>query len=300
MPEQPDRRPFTESNAARALAVASCEAGLDASGAQLIRMGENAIYSLPREAVVARIARSASLADRVLREVEVADWLAGHDFPAVRSAPDVKQGIEADGRLVTFWQLVAVTGEEPSVAALGHLLHDLHELPAPPFALPTFYPFSVVPSRLDHPGPAPAADVAFLRSRYEALLADYQALDFASPFGFIHGDAHRGNILMSPAGPLLSDFETVACGPREWYLTPTAMSVERFGLSVQDYAAFTHAYGADVRDSSVYPVLREIREITMTTWLMQLYQVSEQHAAEFRLRMDSLREGDHGRLWHAA
>ncbi|MGH3494353.1 MAG: hypothetical protein ACRDQ1_14135 [Sciscionella sp.] len=51
--------------------------------------------------------------DRVLREVRIAEWLAEQDYPAVRTAADVKQAIEADGRLVTFWELVPQRREAP-------------------------------------------------------------------------------------------------------------------------------------------------------------------------------------------
>ncbi len=300
MREKPDRSQFSAASAAGALASACAETGLDATEARLIRLGENAIYALPREGVVARIARSTALGDRVLREVRIADWLAEQDYPAVRTAADVKQVIEAEGRLVTFWQLVPPNATEPTVADLGHLLRRLHDLPAPSFQLPVFDPLSVVPDRLARPGAAPPDDVAFLRERYEELAEAYRALPPSGPRGFVHGDAHRGNVLMSAGGPLLSDFETAALGPREWDLTPTAMSIERFALDAHAYAAFVDAYGRDVRDWSGFGVLRQIREITMTTWLMQLYDVGDQHAAEFRLRVASLREGDDGRLWHAA
>jgi Ser/Thr protein kinase RdoA (MazF antagonist) len=297
---KPDRAQFSAASAAGALVSACAETGLNPTGARLIRLGENAIYELPREGVVARVARSTALADRVLREVRIADWLAEQDYPAVRTAADVKQAIEADGRLVTFWQLVPPNATQPTVADLGCLLRRLHDLPAPSFPLPVFDPLSVVPGRLACPGAAPPDDVAFLRDRYEELAEAYRTLPPSAPHGLIHGDAHRGNVLMSAAGPLLSDFETAALGPREWDLTPTAMSVERFALDAHTYAAFVDAYGQDVRDWAGFGVLRQIREITMTTWLMQLYEVSDQHAAEFRLRVDSLREGDDGRLWHAA
>jgi len=46
-------------------------------------------------------------------------------------------------------------------------------------------------------------------------------------------------------------------------------------------------------------VLREIRELTMTTWLMQNVGESAAVAAEFALRVASLRERDTRRVWNA-
>ena len=34
----------------------------------------------------------------------------------------------------------------------------------------------------------------------------------------LHGDAHTGNVLMTPSGPLWTDFEDVCVGPVEWDL----------------------------------------------------------------------------------
>ena len=68
---------------------------------------------------------------------------------------------------------------------------------------------------------------------------------------------------------MLLDFESAAIGPREWDLLPTAIAVERYGLPEEQYQEFAGTYGFDVRAWAGYPVLREIRELTMTTWIMQ-------------------------------
>ena len=47
-----------------------------------------------------------------------------------------------------------------------------------------------------------------------------------------------------------------------------------------------------------YPVLREIRQLAMTTWIMQNVGESAAAAAEFALRVASLRERDFGRAWN--
>jgi hypothetical protein len=70
---------------------------------------------------------------------------------------------------------------------------------------------------------------------------------------------------------------------------PTVVARERFRLSEERYREFADAYGFDVRTWAGYPVLREIRELTMTTWLMQNVGESAAAAAEFALRVVSLR-----------
>ena len=98
---------------------------------------------------------------------------------------------------------------------------------------------------------------------------------------------------------MLLDFEAVAAGPREWDLVPTAVACERFRLSQEYYREFADTYGFDVRTWAGYTVLREIRELTMTTWLMQNVGESAAVAAEFAWRVASLRRRDTRRVWNA-
>ena len=97
---------------------------------------------------------------------------------------------------------------------------------------------------------------------------------------------------------MLLDFDAVAIGPREWDLMPTAIAVDRYGLPEEQYQEFAETYGFDVRAWEGYPVLRGVRELTMTTWIMQNIGESKAVADEFALRVTSLREGDAKRGWH--
>jgi Ser/Thr protein kinase RdoA (MazF antagonist) len=293
-----NERGLTSANAHQTLTRVCAEVGLDPGSAHLLRLGENALYALPDHDLVVRIARSEAGRDRVEREVAIATWLAELDFPAVRCASDLPQVIPVDGRLVTFWNLVGEREEKPSFADLGTILARFHALAPPPFPLPRFDPFSVVPARLAQPGEADPEDVAFLADLYHRLAEAYQGLTFSAPLGLIHGDAHRFNLLATSSEVLLSDFEVVAFGPREWDLTPTALSVQRFGLPRNDYAAFVRAYGTDVTDWDGYRTMAAVRELTMTTWLMQNVSESPRIADEFRTRVASIREGDHARRWN--
>ena len=291
---------FTEANAARALTEACKQTHLEATSTELLRLGENALYTLPKEGLVVRIARSVDLRERVQRELDVARWLARLGFPATRVAERVRQPVEVRGRLVTFWELVHLDPDTvASLDDLGRMLRDLHNLPSPPFTLPRFDPFSVVTRRLAAPGMADPADVVFLRALHEQLVGTYASLRFPRDFGLIHGDAHRGNLLVCSDGVLLSDFEVVAFGPRVWDLTVTALAQDRFGVSSEEYQSFVKAYGYDVTEWDGYEALRTVRELTMTTWLMQNVGESQRIADEFRVRVSSLREGEHERRWRA-
>ena len=291
--------PFTEESARRALADACAKVGVSADGAELFRMGENAMFMLRHDGIVVRVARSDARIQKVEKELAVARWLASNDYPATRVADEIAaQPIHADGRLVTFWGLVEESGKA-SYNDLGALLRGMHALPAPDFELPQFTPFSAVPGRLANPGNADPSAVAFLSDLYHDVKDRYNSLEFALPLGVIHGDAHRGNVIVTPSGPILTDFEVVSWGPREWDLTPTALSMDRFGLPRETFEEFSRNYGFDVTQWPGYPVLRSVRELTMLTWLMQIIDVSPDRKAEFEHRIASMRAGKTTEPWHA-
>lgn len=292
------REGLTEDNARRAMLAACNSAGLPQfPDADLLRLGENALFALPEVGVVVRVARSTEMADKVAKELAVARWLAGHRFPSVHPT-GAPQPIEADGRLVTFWEYVPDSSPPASFTVLAALLRDLHALPDPGFPLPVLDPFPIMGRRLEVVSGIRREDVRFLAEACDNAEDDFRALVASSPRHLVHGDAHRGNVLCDGDRALLIDYEAVAIGPRAWDLVPTAMAVDRFGLPPDDYAEFVRTYGTDVTEWHGYPVLRTTRELGMTTWLMQNAQ-SGPAADEFAVRMESLRKGDLERRWHA-
>jgi len=101
-------------------------AGLDGSGARPLRLGENALFHLPAEAVVVRIARSMDYWRDAAKEVSVSRWLASVQFPAAR-VRQVTQPIEVSGHPVTFWQFInGRNGTPGDITRLGELLRELH------------------------------------------------------------------------------------------------------------------------------------------------------------------------------
>jgi hypothetical protein len=68
-------------------------------------------------------------------------------------------------------------------------------------------------------------------------------------------------------------------------------------LSEPAYKAFTDAYGYDVAQWSGFRTLRAIRELGMTTWLMQLAEHDASRREEFRRRMDDLRHDRYPGRW---
>ncbi|MFC9227399.1 phosphotransferase enzyme family protein [Streptomyces decoyicus] len=291
---------LTRASATRALVSACSVAGLGSDQADLLRLGENAIYALPREGVVVRVARSdaGDVEEKVAKELAVARWLMSQGFPAVGPRDDLPQPVRAEGRLVTFWEYIPPSQIEPDLADLAMLLRDLHALPDPDVVLPTLDPFPIMWRRLEQAQGVKRQDADFLSQACARSEAAFRKVVGRHPTGLVHGDAHRGNLLGCGERVLLIDYEAVAVGPQAWDLLPTAIAVDRFALPRSDYDAFCRSYGQDVTTSEGYEELRTVRELGMTTWLMQNAQ-SGAAAREFALRMESLRKDDRERRWHA-
>lgn len=287
------------SSAAHPVLRKACErAGLDSDGAELLRIGENAIFQLARVPVVVRIGRSADRLPRVQREVCIARWLAAANVPTVRVCDDMDQPLMIDSHPVSFWHAVTGGRPAPTHLDLARLLAAYHAAADCPCDLAAFEPLRISSSRLAKAQGVDAKDLDFLHHRIADLTKQFEYLDFAQPVGPIHGDAHTKNLLTDHGQVVLIDFEAAAIGPREWDLLPTSIAVQRYGLPEQRYQEFAATYGFDVRTWDGYPVLREIREVTMTTWIMQNVLESKAIADEFALRVACLRERDSERTWH--
>jgi aminoglycoside phosphotransferase (APT) family kinase protein len=242
------------------------------------------------------------LAD-VRKEVVIARWLETAGFPGVRLFPDCPQTIVHDGRVVTFWLHMDSDGRSPDFGDLAVMLRELHGLPKPvDLVLPLFDPLGRVEERLDNAPSVDEKDIEFLRQRIKDLYAEYNGLEFALPVGHIHGDAHKGNLLRRADGNvILLDFERFAFGPREWDLS-TGIGIPFKGFRwIEDavYAQAVETYGFDIAEWPGLHTLRRIREVAMTTWLMQNVGHSPDIRAEFERRVASLRHDELPRVWRA-
>jgi hypothetical protein len=98
---------------------------------------------------------------------------------------------------------------------------------------------------------------------------------------------------------MLIDFENFSFDHPEWDLMVTATEHDSLGWQTREqYAAFTGAYGRDLRDWDGFPTLRAIQEFKMTTWLMQNVGESAAIAEEYGRRIASLRDDSAPRYWH--
>ncbi|MFE0437995.1 phosphotransferase enzyme family protein [Streptomyces nigra] len=290
---------FTSAGAARVLVAACRVVGLDARDAELIRLGENALFRLASAPVVVRVARGPEWLTTARKEVAVSRWLADEGFPAARIVEDLEQPLVVDGHPVTFWHLIVEGDRKATYGELGAILRDLHALRVPEgLELPSFDPFDKQQRRLDL-AMIPEDDKVFLRKRWRELQDKYAELRFETPKGPVHGDAHVQNLMVDDRGQvILIDFEAFCFDHPEWDLMVTA--VEHHSLRWQtdeQYADFVAAYGRDLYDWPGYGTLRGLQEFGMTTWLMQNVQEDDRTAAEYRRRIAALRDDDAPRDW---
>ncbi len=240
-----------------------------AEQAELIRLGENAMWRLPSLGLVARIARDGQQS-AAAREVQVASWLAANGIPAVQPAVELEQALEVSGRAVTWWYDLG-PHRPGTVAELAGLLRRLHALPVPGnLALGRTDPFVRLDERIGQTDLDPDQR-AWLHQRLEQLREAWAELPYTSPEVVVHGDAWAGNVAVTSDGTtFLLDFERTATGPREWDLASTAVAHQTSGtVSAEDYQRYCRAYGFDVTDWPGYPTLRGARELRLVCFAAQ-------------------------------
>ncbi|KAA0932228.1 aminoglycoside phosphotransferase family protein [Streptomyces apricus] len=290
---------FTSAGATRVMTAACQAAGLDDRDAELIRLGENALFRLASAPVIVRVARGEEWLPKARVEVAVSRWLTGEGFPAVRIVEDLEQPLLIDGHPVTFWHLIVEGDRKATYGELGGILRDLHSLTVPAgLELPSFAPFDKQELRMNR-AVVPEDDKVFLRKRWRELQGKYAELRFETPKGPVHGDAHVQNLMVDDQGKvILIDFEAFCFDHPEWDLMVTAVEHHSLGWQTdEEYGDFVAAYGRDLYDWPGYETLRGLQEFGMTTWLMQNVQEDEKTAAEYRRRIAGLRNDDEPRDW---
>jgi Ser/Thr protein kinase RdoA (MazF antagonist) len=215
----------------------------------------------------------------------------------------IRQPINVDGHPVTFWAEIPGPRRRASIADLGTALRQLHAVEDGQLQedLMPLDPWARTPGRIEQ-APIRDRDRRVLRDVLAEVQDAWPLAQFELPGGTIHGDAHAGNLIQSPAGaPLLLDFDSACIGPREWDLAPTALYAVSLGwISRSDYAGFVDAYGGfDVTAAAAFPLLTRMRELRMTAWIAMHASESERLAAEVEHRVACLADPELPRHWSA-
>ncbi|MFF5035547.1 phosphotransferase enzyme family protein [Nocardia salmonicida] len=262
-----------------------------------IKVAENGIFRVSEQQLVVRVARDGQ-ADAAQRELTVARWLHTNDVPAVEPGGCGSDFVVVDGRPVTFWR--ELPPHRPgSVGEIAEALRSLHRLAVPPF-LGEIAPFVRVGERIDAARTLKPDDRQWLRARLADLRAGWAELPPGLPWAPIHGDAWEGNVVTTDdRTTLFLDLERASVGPPEWDLTSTAIKHSSFGwISATTYAQFCDAYGTDVTKWAGFSLLRDIRELRMTSMAVQSAAANPAHVEQAQHRVDCLRGRRGGRPWN--
>ncbi|MFD7119618.1 phosphotransferase enzyme family protein [Streptomyces sp. NPDC059922] len=279
-----------------ALLTACATAGLDATGAEPIRLAENAIWRLTG-GLIARITKPGQQG-QATRELRLARWLSTTGLPVVRPYPGLNSPVIADNRPVTFWEELP-PHEHGAVLDVATLLKQLHALPLPDFPIGRLDPFVRISDRIDA-ATLPAPDRTWLHGLLTELRAAWAELPTGQPACVVHGDAWTGNVARPLDGgdAILVDLERCSQGAPEWDLISTAIKLTTTGtVAPAEYDEFCKIYGTDVLQWPGYDTMRRTRELRMTTYAAQHAASHPEWRREAQHRVDCLRGRAGQRPW---
>ncbi|MFC7342499.1 phosphotransferase enzyme family protein [Saccharopolyspora griseoalba] len=279
-----------------ALTEICASVGLNPRGARLIRFINNGVFLLRDDPVIVRVVLSPSFAHRARTAVEAAHWLAMHGVPAVRLLPGVEQPVTVGPHCGTLWQFVPEDGPSPGSADLGRLLRQMHAQPLSD-SFPAWRPMADIRRRLDDAVDIDPADHRFLQERCDYLEEQLDRLEFPLPPSVIHADAHLGNVIGGPDGPLLCDLDSLCVGQPEWDLTPIAVGSLRMGYPASWHEELAEAYGFDITSWEGFAILRELRELKITTGVLPILRSNPSVREQVEWRLRTIREGDLETQW---
>jgi len=277
---------------------ACAKIGVDSSGAELIKFTNNAVYSLSTTPIVVRIPGSEAIGSRVPKVVAVARWLASHNMPSVRLVDELPQPLHIGDHRITFWHRVTEASSHPADGHdLGRILRRFHALPTPQFDLPSWQPLNAIRARISQQDVLDDSDRQFLEETCDEISQRLTQIDYSLPWGPIHGDGFVGNLIPSPPGPIICDFDSACFGPREWDLTPVAVGKIRFDYSTDYHSQLAAEYGWNVLDWPYFPVFRQLRELQLVTSVLPVLNANPSLHHQWHHRFRTFRTGDLSAKW---
>ncbi|MGI5502501.1 phosphotransferase family protein [Lentzea sp. CA-135723] len=247
----------------RAAVSLAASHGVVSNDPVVLKAASNVLVHLRPAPVVARVAgRTAlmrpSVASHFARDLSISAFLAERGVPVVTASPLLPAGPHThDGHVMVFTEFVPHDPDTRlSSNDLLKLLPDLHaELRHYDGDLPVRGPLDDLANTLAYldnlhvPLEPLHEHFASLRTRWNPT--DVQPL---------HGDAHHGNVLMTPSGPVWNDFEDTWRGPIAWDLACA------IGTNEEEAAQrAVETYGGGTTPSDVQYHL-ELRSFFATLW----------------------------------
>jgi aminoglycoside phosphotransferase (APT) family kinase protein len=276
--------------------------GADPTGARLLHHRSNAVYLLPQEQLVVRLAPDTPLRRRRAdTSIAITRWLATQHVPIALPPASAEQPVIAAGAVATFWPHQP-TLPSPSLADLALPLRHLHALPTPPFAVPRYQPLHRLQEalQLDQDRLQRALtddDRSWLSDHAFELINKFATTEFPLGEGLIHGDAHTENMVRDHDHWLLIDWDGTCIGPRE--LDLLIGIPDHFHEPACQRAQFLTAYGYDLLAWPQWTLLRDITELHALGAYIRLAPCKPAAANELHHRLQSLRTNDRTSRWHA-
>ncbi|MFQ1003571.1 phosphotransferase family protein [Modestobacter sp. SSW1-42] len=213
---------MTRRAVAAAVAVARAH-GLGVDDPVVLADGINLVVHLRPAPVVARVATYLPLvrpdpARAQRRDLLLAAALTSAGAPVLRPTDLLPPGPHPhDGFSTAFWQWVEVLPEQPTADVAGRTLADLLAVLGtvdPGWSGgPLDTPFDDLAGFVEHGvGLGAPTDLVTRTAELTARLRPLVTGDVQP----LHGDAHPGNLLRTPAGWVWADLEDTALGPRAW------------------------------------------------------------------------------------
>jgi aminoglycoside phosphotransferase (APT) family kinase protein len=227
----------------------------------------NTVVWLRPYPVVAKVGKWKHSQASLVREHRIAAALSADGAPVgppVAGTAPVRD--DETGYTVTLWErLEHDSDQEPDPVAAASSLRDLHgALDGFGEGLPNLEEsLDLAQATLWDDGAMKvlsASDRLLLRSAYERLRNELTQLRY--PVRPVHGEAHLGNLLVTPDGLRWIDLENVSMGPLEWDL------------------AFLPEGSAEVfpeADDRLLALLRTLNSARVATWCFARWEFEELH-----------------------
>lgn len=279
---------------------------LDLPEYELVRLGEGAVYYVPSLDWIVRLSRKSNkeIIERCQKEISVSKYLICNGYPTTAINDEITQPIPLTDTTATVWNYIfpdknstlndfdmglMVKKFHKAMSNYGFQLNKFHLLDRTCDRLNTLLNID----RPDH------EQLKELLQRYDDVQEDMNS--FISSVGVqpIHGDFHRGNILISKGRAFLHDYEDVCIGPPEWDLVNPLIAHRRFGLDEKAVDDFFSAYGTDLREHPQVDILCRARELFVVVWLIQNRYESPSIDNEVNMRISSLDNPNAKEIWRA-
>lgn len=226
------------------------------------------------------------------RETAIAAHLTRHHAPVIPLHPDLPDTAhQHEGYAMNFWQFVTATDAVPEPREIGSTLYQCHEILRHfPESLPSL---AILHETLE------ILNTSFEKSYFGVATVELlkrhlqQSIDVLAPLPAqpLHGDAHMGNLMMTPQGMLWTDWEDAFSGPVEWDLASIIWNAKLLDNDQDFVDQVLKSYQASGGryDESLLDQCLMARAAVMSAWYPILYpSPSEDRVRKLKQRIEWL------------